>query len=279
MADIPALAQAIRGTTSNGVPFIALPPEEGRPAQGLIILWHGGDPPRTEEALAGALPLRDVAAWRAYLGLPLSGQRLPEGGLDEILRRGAEDAISRLFHPIITGAVDELPGAVADLKVRLSIDPVLPLDLFGFSMGGAAALLAVARQALPFKAVVTFGAPLDLRVLVDHLASLYGLPYEWTDARRDLAEQMSTIRQVRALAESGADLLLGIGSDDPYPIRELTEQLASAIQTAGGAAETRIVPEVAHSFVDEPGNVAVPQGPAARAVDQMASQWFCRYLG
>ena len=32
-------------------------------------------------------------------------------------------------------------------------------------MGGAAALLAVARQALPFKAVVTFGAPLDLRAL------------------------------------------------------------------------------------------------------------------
>ena len=219
MADIPALAQAIRGTTSNGVPFIALPPEGGRTAKGLIILWHGGDPPRTEEALAGALPLRDVAAWRAYLGLPLSGQRLPEGGLDEIMRRGAEDAISLVFHPIITGTVDELPSAVDDLRFRLSIDPMLPLGLFGFSMGGAAALLAVARQVLPFKAVVTFGAPLDLRVLVDHLSSLYGLTYEWTDARRDLAETMSAVHQMRALAESGAYLLLGMGSDDPYPIR------------------------------------------------------------
>ncbi len=126
---------------------------------------------------------------------------------------------------------------------------------------------------------MTFGAPLDLRVLVDHLSSLYGLTYEWTDARRDLAEQMSAVHQVRALAESGAGFLLGIGSEDPYPIRELTEQLASAIQTEGGTAETRIVPEVAHSFVDEPGDVAVPQGPQARAVDQMASQWFLHYLG
>jgi dienelactone hydrolase len=278
MANIPALAQAIRGTTSNGVPFVALPSEGGQEAHGLIISWHGGDPPRTEEALAGALAMRDVAAWRVYLGLPLSGRRLPEGGLDEIMRRGAEDAITLLFHPIIAGAVDELPVAVDDLRIRLSIDAALPLSLFGFSMGGAAALLAVARHTLPFQAVVTFGAAIDMRVLVDHLSSLYGLIYDWTDARRDLAEQITVAHRARALVESGADILLGIGSEDPYPVHELTEQLASAIQANGGAAEVRTLANVAHSFVDEPGDVAVPQGPQAQAVDRMASEWFRRHL-
>jgi hypothetical protein len=84
MVDVPALAQAIRGTTTNGVPFVALPPEGGHEADGLIMLWHGAEPPRTEEALAGALPLHDVAAWRVYLGLPFCGQRLPEGGPAEL---------------------------------------------------------------------------------------------------------------------------------------------------------------------------------------------------
>ncbi len=278
MADVPALAQAIRGTTANEVPFLALPAEGGQKAHGLIVLWHGADPPRTEEALAGALPLREVVAWRVYLGLPLCGQRLPEGGFDEIMRRGAEDAVARLFHPIIAGAVDELAGAVDDLRMRLGIDPVLPLGLFGFSVGGAAALLTVARRALPFQTVVTFGATLDMRVLVDYLSSLYGAAYEWTDVRRDLAEQISVAHRARALAESGAHILLGVGSEDPYPMRGPTEQLAAAIRHSGGSAQVRTVANVGHGFVDEPGDAAVSQGSQARAVEQMASQWFRRYL-
>jgi dienelactone hydrolase len=278
MTDIPALAQPVRGVTANGVPFVALPPEGGQEARGLIISWHGADPPRNEEALASALPMRNVPAWRVYLGLPLSGQRMPEGGFDEIMRRGAEDAVTLLFHPIITGAVSELPTAVNDLRGRLSIDAALPLGLFGFSMGGAAALLAVARHVLPFQAVVTWGAVLDMRALVDRLSSLYGVAYDWTAPRRDLAEEITVANRARALVESGADILLGIGSKDPYPGRELTEQLASAIKADGGVAEVKPLADVAHGFVAEPGDSAAPQGPQARAVDQMASQWFLRHL-
>jgi hypothetical protein len=119
MADMRKATDPVRGTTANGVPFIAVPPEGGQQARGLIILWHGGDPPRSEEALAGALPMREAAAWRVYLGLPLFGQRMPEGGTDEIERRGAEDAVVLLYHPIIKSAADELPTVVGDLRARL----------------------------------------------------------------------------------------------------------------------------------------------------------------
>src|SRR5262245_47745114 len=85
-ADSPLPTQATRGITSNGVPFVALPPDSGRDAAGVVVLWHGADPPRTEEALAGAVPLRGLAAWRIYFGMPGHGSRMPAGGFDEIMR-------------------------------------------------------------------------------------------------------------------------------------------------------------------------------------------------
>src|SRR5687767_6409128 len=118
---VPGLAGASRGTTANGVPFVALPPEGGD-ATGIVVLWHGMDAPRTEEALAGALPMRGLRAWRVYLGLPLCGRRAPEGGFEEIMRRGNEDAVALLFEPTVTGALNELPEAINDVRRRLGID-------------------------------------------------------------------------------------------------------------------------------------------------------------
>jgi dienelactone hydrolase len=276
--DIPALAEAQRGTTANGVPFVALPPEGGRQATGVVILWHGADPPRTEEALAAAVPLRELPAWRIYLGLPLSGQRLPEGGVDEIMRRGREDAVSLLFQPMIEGAVAELPAALDEVRTQLGIDAALPLGIFGFSVGGAAALLAVSRRVLPLKAAVTFGAVPDVPALVDVAAAFFQSAYKWTGGRLALARGVSTVQRGAELAKSGAAILLGVGAADPYPARGPAEQLATAINSAGGKAELRTIPDLAHGFVDEPGSAAVPQGPQAKAVDELATEWFLRHL-
>ena len=98
------------------------------------------------------------------------------------------------FHPVIHGAVEELPAAVDDLRNRLGIDAALPLGLFGFSMGGTAALQAVARRVLPIRAAVAFGAPLDIGVLVEYISAQYGTEYTLMDERRSLNEQISVIR-------------------------------------------------------------------------------------
>jgi hypothetical protein len=145
-------------------------------------------------------------------------------------------------------------------------------------VGGAAALLAVSHRVLPFKAAVTFGALTDTRAFVDYLSSLYGAVYEWADARRELSEQTSVVHRSRDLAESGASLLFGIGSEDVYPFRESIEQLASGIRAEGGEAEVKTLVGLGHGFVDEPGDVAVSQGPQAQAVDRMAREWFSRLL-
>ncbi|MGH2603820.1 MAG: alpha/beta hydrolase, partial [Dehalococcoidia bacterium] len=66
----------IKGTAA-GVPYVALPPPDGAETAPLILTWHLADPPRSETAMAAALPLRGLEAWRVYLGLPLLGSRLP----------------------------------------------------------------------------------------------------------------------------------------------------------------------------------------------------------
>jgi hypothetical protein len=78
-----------------GVPFTALPPEGWHDSQEpapLIIAWHLNDPPRSAAAMAAALPLAAVAAWRVYLDLPMHGRRQLPGGLAEFMQLGYQDA-------------------------------------------------------------------------------------------------------------------------------------------------------------------------------------------
>ena len=56
-----------------GVPVIVKPPANPNIPAPLIILWHGFGIPNNEELLAEVLPLEEVQAWKAYLGLPLFG--------------------------------------------------------------------------------------------------------------------------------------------------------------------------------------------------------------
>ncbi len=51
-----------------------------------MVVLHLMDPPRSEAAMAAALPLAGVPAWRAYLGLPMFGARMPPGGQEEFMR-------------------------------------------------------------------------------------------------------------------------------------------------------------------------------------------------
>jgi dienelactone hydrolase len=276
--NLPGLDAAVKGTSANGVPYIAAPPADPAGARGTIVLWHGADPPRSESALAAALPLSDLSCWRIYLGMPLYGGRLPAGGFGEIMQLAAQDAVNLIFKPSIQGAVDELPDALQDIRRHLSIEEALPLGLFGFSQGGAAALLTLCKGGLQFRAAATFGAVIDLRSLVDALAAMYGMPYEWRPDRVAVAESLTPAHRGEALASSGAALLMAVGAEDPYPLHGETEQLGSEVRAAGGTAEVRVIPGVPHAFVEQPGEAAAPQGPMARSVEQAVSDWFAQHL-
>src|SRR6266536_5114880 len=80
-----------------GVPYVALPPTRGRRRAPLVVAWPGLDPPRTQQAMAAALPLARLAAWRVYLGLPMVGTRAPAGGPEELARLGVDDFVGTLL--------------------------------------------------------------------------------------------------------------------------------------------------------------------------------------
>jgi hypothetical protein len=127
---------ALSGIAAD-VPYVALPPAEGRngeEAAPLIVAWHLNDPPRSAAAMAAALPLAGVAAWRVYLDLPMHGRRQLPGGLDEFMQLGYEDAVLKAFEPQVTEAVGEFPAVLAKLQVRLPLTDG-PIGLVGASIG------------------------------------------------------------------------------------------------------------------------------------------------
>lgn len=69
-----SLDSVISGVAA-GVPYVARPPADPNAAAPLIVVWHLMDAPCTEAAMAAALPMNDIPAWRVYCGLPLHGCR------------------------------------------------------------------------------------------------------------------------------------------------------------------------------------------------------------
>ncbi len=275
-------AGAVRGRAA-GVPFIALPPVSPTDRPGLALLWHGFSPPRSEEALAAALLLAGVPAWRVYLGLPLFGQRLVAGGVDEIMRRAGQEFLLDLFAPAVEGAVAELPRAHAELLATLKIDPQAPLGLFGFSAGGAAALLALASSVLPLRTVAVYGPIVDPASAAEENARYAGGAYHWTDASRAAAQRLRLEERADEIAGRDASLLVALGGDDWPALTEPALRLAEDVRARrqgrqGGTVEQGAVPGVGHPFVPEPGLVSAPQGAEAKRLDDLFTSWFTRQL-
>src|SRR5215469_12550534 len=109
---------AISGMAAD-VPYAAWPPagrQDGREPAPLIVAWHMNDPPRSAAAMASALPLAGVPAWRVYLDLPMHGRRQLPGGLQEFMQLGYADAVLEAFEPQVSQAVAEFPAVLAELR-------------------------------------------------------------------------------------------------------------------------------------------------------------------
>jgi pimeloyl-ACP methyl ester carboxylesterase len=168
-------ANAVVKGDAAGVPYLATPPTRDLEWAPLVVIFHMMDPPRSEAAMAAALPMRDVLAWRVYLGLPMFGARTPAGGPDEIMRLGYEDALMNLLAPVVEQAAAELPAAVAALHKELSVDEG-PIGLVGGSAGGAAALLALAETEVPVAAVALVNPAVRATAVPSSLGSACSAP-------------------------------------------------------------------------------------------------------
>lgn len=251
-----------------GVPFVALEPADpARPAP-MIAVWHLMDPPCTDVAMAAAVPMTGLQAWRVYFGLPMTGRRaLPEG---EFFRLASEDAVMNAYHAQTGQAAGEFPKALAELRGQLSIADG-PVGIAGGSAGSMVAYEVTARAEVPIFASAFISPVTQLVPLIAANERRYGMTFQWTDENRAIAERYDYVRRADELKVPG---LLVVGEDDDIAIREPAELLHKQSDI-----ELVTIPGMRHELADAPDTEAAPQNEDARRVDAELVRWFQRHLG
>lgn len=177
---------AVSGVAA-GVPYTALPPDGAaqQPAP-LIAAWHLMNPPRSSAALAAALPLHGVAAWRVYLDLPMHVRRQLPGGLDEFYQLAYQDAVLKINDPVQTQAATEFPAVLAELRTQLPLTEG-PIGLIGASAGATVPLQVLAGQDVEVSAVALVSAATQLAEVVAYNEEQFGISYPWSEESRAVA--------------------------------------------------------------------------------------------
>jgi pimeloyl-ACP methyl ester carboxylesterase len=270
--------QEITGVAA-GVPYVALAPD-GEPRDApLVVAWHLHDPPRSETAMAAALPLNGLPAWRVYLGLPMSGSRLPDGGLESFFQLGYEDAVLKVFEPTCRQAVEEFPSALAALRRQLPLGDA-PLGLMGGSAGALVALCVLAELSLPVRAAALVSPAIRLPAVVAANERRFDVTYQWTEQSRAAADRLDFVARAEEIAKRDAAVLLVVGSqDDEAGIRTPAEHLWRVLsRLAPDRTALTSIPGMAHALAEEPGLHPAPQTPHAARVDTVVAEWFHRHL-
>jgi pimeloyl-ACP methyl ester carboxylesterase len=268
---------------ASGVPYVALAPERasdrGTHATPLVVVWHLADPPRTETAMAAALPLAGLEAWRVYLGLPLHGSRMPDGGLDAYLQLGYEDAVLKVFDPVCRQAVEEFPPALAALRDQLPLGDG-PLGLVGGSIGALVALSVLAEIDLPVRAVALASPAIRLASVVAANERRFSVTYPWTERSRAAADRLDFVARADQIARRDAAMQLIVGArDDDEGFRTPAEQLWQTLSRhTPERTALSTIPEMGHLLAEEPGLDPAPQTPHAQRVDAEMTRWFQRHL-
>jgi dienelactone hydrolase len=282
-AEMSRESTGLSGTAAD-VPYVALPPAEGHDgdeAAPLILAWHLNDPPRSAAAMASALPLAGVAAWRVYLDLPMHGRRqLP--GLDEFMQLGYEDAVLRAFEPQVTQAVAEFPAVLTELQARLPLTDG-PIGLVGASIGTLPAQLVIAEGAAQVTAAVLISPVIQLAEVIAANERRFNVSYPWSDASRAVASPLDFVAradEIAALRPQPALLLITGAEDDPaFPLQaqRLHLKLRRRYNDSERLRQTSI-PGMKHGFAAEPGIEPAPQTAEAQLVDTATTNWFRRHL-
>ncbi len=254
-----------------GVPFVALPPADASAAAPLVVTWHLMDAPRSEAAMAAALPMAGLRAWRVYFGLPMSGARMPEGGFDEFFRLASADYVLNVAEPVTAQAADEFPAALTELRSQLSLAEG-PVGVAGGSAGATIALEVLARSEVSIDAAALVSPVTQLAPAVAANERRFGVTYEWSERSRAVAGNYDFVRRC---GELDANVLLVVGEHDDIAFRE---PAAALHEVLGERSRLVTVPGMEHALAEEPGLDAAPQTPHAAVVDAEFTAWFARHL-
>lgn len=277
------MGEPVTGTAA-GVPFTVLPPsaEVSGPAP-VVVAWHMIDAPRSDAAFAAALPLAGVPAWRVYLGMPLCGARMVDGGMDAVVERARRDAMLAYVDPFVRQAALEFPAALAELRERFGFD-TSRTAVVGGSLGGAVALTILATREIPVRAAALINPAVRARSVVGLVEGMLDRPYPWNDEAEQAADQLDFVARSSEISarETQVPLMLVSGEDDHPSLRTDADDLVAALRERYARPDdVRLarVAGLAHPLAEEPGIEPAPQLPIAKLVDDMVAEWLVRHLG
>lgn len=277
------MGEPVTGTAA-GVPFTVLPPsaEVSGPAP-VVVAWHMIDAPRSDAAFAAALPLAGVPAWRVYLGMPLCGARMVDGGMEAVVERARRDAMLAYVDPFVRQAALEFPAALAELRERFGFD-TSRTAVVGGSLGGAVALTILATREIPVRAAALINPAVRARSVVGLVEGLLGRPYPWNDEAEQAADQLDFVARSGEISarETQVPLMLVSGEDDHPSLRTDADDLVAALRERYARpddVQLARVAGLAHPLAEEPGIEPAPQLPIAKLVDDTVAEWLTRHLG
>ena len=247
------------------VPFIAFPPVSGWEEAPIIAVWHMIDAPRTEAAMAAALPLNDVDAWRVYLRLPVPSE--------------PGDAVFDFFGPTVERAVADFPHALDELHRQIPAGRQ-PLRLVGCSLGAMVVSCIVADyDDIPFASAALISPAVQLDALVRASERAFGVSYPWTDESRRVAAQLDLVDRTTDIAKREVPMLLVVGDKDDDEFRVSAERMWQALSGTGEAGRYSLitVPGMGHALAEEPGVEPAPQTMHAARVDAIVARWLNRW--
>lgn len=268
--------------TAAGVPYVIIAPWTNDRSAPIVVAWHLLDPPRTEIALSAALPMQGLAAWRIYLGLPMSGSRLPEGGADEMMRRAFADPVINVHSPIAEQALAEFEPALGWIREHHGLTGTR-VGVLGGSLGAAVAALVLTEGPVRIDAAVLVNPLIRLREGVNALSRFYEMTYTWTEESNAIADRLDFAARAGEIASRGEPavrLIVGAqDKDDAFkqPATQVQRALAEAYADPS-RVRLSFVEEMAHPLADEPGVDAAPQTAQAAEVDRLAVEWLNEHL-
>jgi predicted esterase len=270
----------------GGVSVLISRPGMVNPNTRLVVLYHGFGPPQNPRVLAEVLRLEEMDAILAFVNLPMVADRMPVGGKDELLRVQKEDFVNGFFFRSISGATAELQQIVKELNTIYHLDADKGIGLFGFSAGGAAALLALLECNVPITAAVIVNAPMSVTQNVENWQRALKRQFQWDDASRNAASRYDVELQADKIAErkilpallivqGDADKQLDIG-----PTRRAFEALKQRYVGRGEAEriQLRVIHGLAHNFGPGSGAAGSAQASIDLEIEQKTKHWFERFL-
>ena len=108
----------------------------------MVVVLPGGGLHFDKRWAARWLPLTDLPVLRAYVDLPLHGERM----VDDFRERHRHDRVRKFFAPSILGMAAELPSIIDDLLDRVGDPSITRVGVCGWSIGGLAAFLAALEE-------------------------------------------------------------------------------------------------------------------------------------